>query len=65
MEMDGSMATTIDGTAMVGLAMDGALVMEGLREQRNSNGWRKGDGRCNSNGDRQLDGNATVMDMQR
>ncbi len=64
MEMDGSTATTIDGTAMVGLAMDGALVMEGLREQRNGNGWREGDGGCNGNGNGRLDSNATAMDMQ-
>jgi hypothetical protein len=61
-EMDGSTATTIDGTAMVGLAMDGALVMEGLREQHDSDGWRKGDGRCNGNGNGWLVGNATAMD---
>jgi hypothetical protein len=38
-DMDGSTAKTIDGTAMVGSAMDGALVMEGLREQCNGDGW--------------------------
>ncbi len=65
MEMDGSTATTIDGTAMVGLAMYGALVMEGLREQRDSHGWHKGDGRCDGNGNGWLDGNATAMVRQR
>jgi hypothetical protein len=64
-EMGGSTATTIDGTAMVGLAMDGALVMEGLREQRNDDGWREGDGHRDGNGDGRLVGNATAMDRQR
>ncbi len=65
MEMDGSTATTIDGTAMVGLAMDGALVMEGLREQCNGNGWCEGDGCRNGDGNGRLVGNATVMDRRR
>jgi hypothetical protein len=65
MEMDGSMGTTIDGTAMVGLAMDGMMVMECLRDQQDGNGRRKGDGRCNCNGDGWLDGNVTMMDRQR
>jgi hypothetical protein len=39
---------------MVGLAMDGPLVMEGLREQRNGDGWRKGDGCCDGDGNGRL-----------
>jgi hypothetical protein len=62
--MDGSTVTKIDGTAMVGLAMDGTLVMEGLRDQCDGDGWCKGDGRRNGNGNGRLDGNATAMDMQ-
>ncbi len=64
MEMDGSMATMIDGTAMVGLAMDGTLMMEGLREQRDGDGWREGDGCYDGDGDGRLDGNATAMDRR-
>jgi hypothetical protein len=64
-EMDGSTAITIDGTAIVGSAMDGTLVMEGLREQRDSDRWREGVGCCNNDGNGWLDGNVTAMDMQR
>jgi hypothetical protein len=63
-EMDGATTMTIDGTVMVSLEMDGALVMKGLREQHDGDGWRKGDGRCNGNGDGWLDSNATAIDMQ-
>jgi hypothetical protein len=61
-KMDGSTAMTIDGTAMVGLAMDGALVMEGLREQCDGDGWHEGDGRRNKDGNGWLVGNAMAMD---
>ncbi len=63
-EMDGSTATMIDSTAMVGSAMDGTLVMEGLREQHDGDGWREGDGHPNGNGNERLVGNATAMDRQ-
>ncbi len=62
--MDGSTAMMIDGTAMVGFAMDVVLVMEGLKEQHNGDGWCKGDGCCKGNGNGRLDGNAMAMDRQ-
>jgi hypothetical protein len=65
MEMDGSTAMPIDGTAMVGSAMDGVLVMEGLREQPDGDGWREGDGCHDGDGNGRLVGNAMAMDRQR